>query len=174
MMKPTLFYQNLVDLIRPARGRRGAGVLLAGAALVWGLLAWGCGRVLPLPASIEPQDYREITYDQLLHPDTGGLKAGDKVKVPAYFWQYVDYDPDMVRDYLNLMRHPLSWPKLKWFALYGSPELKGYYDRAALDKDREKLYPVHRLEPVMVYGQLSPLGPGLYLHVHHLEKIAED
>jgi len=174
MMKRHIqFYQNRVGLIRPVKGRGRAGLLLAGAGLlVLTLLAWGCGQVRPLPATFEPQDYREITYDQLLHPDAAGLKAGQKVKVPAYFWQFIDYDPDMVRDYLNLARHPLAWPRLKWFALYGSPEMGGYYDRAALDAGREKLFPVRRLEPVMVYGELSSLGPGFYLHVIHLEKMA--
>jgi len=173
MKKHIPVYQNWLGLIRPAKGLCHPGLFLAGALLALSLLTWGCGQVRPLSGTLAPQEYQEITYDQLLHPGAAGLQAGQKVKVPAYFWQFVDYDPDMVRDYLNLARHPLSWSKLKWFALYGSPEMRGYYDRAALDADRVSLYPVRRLEPVMVYGELSALGPGLYLHVYHREKIEE-
>jgi hypothetical protein len=176
MKKKNLYYQNSAGGRRPERGRNWPAfrLRLAVAVLGWALLAWGCGEVRPLPKAIEPQDYTQITYDQLLAPGPAGLSAGRKIKVPAYFWQFLEYDPDMVRDYLNLARQPRRWYRLKWFALYGSPEMRGYYDRAALDRDRVRLYPLHRLEPVMVYGELSALGPGLYLRVHHLEKIQED
>jgi hypothetical protein len=175
MKRQKSLYQNFAGLgntLGPPPCLRSG--LVATILLAWALLALGCGEVRPLPQAIEPQDYTEITYNRLLDPGAAGLGAGRKIKVSAYFWQFLDYDPDMVRDYLNLAHHPLRWLRLQWFALYGSPDMRGYYDRAALDKDRAKLYPLHRLDPVMVYGELSDLGPGLYLHVHHLEKIEED
>ena len=175
MKRQKLFYQNFPRVVSATGNLPCLRSALVGAVLLaWALLAPGCGEVRPLPKAIEPQDYTEITYAQLLDPAAAGLAAGRKIKVPAYFWQFLDYDPDMVRDYLNLARHPVRWSRLKWFALYGSPEMRGYYDRAALDQDRANLYPIQRLEHVMVYGELSPLGPGLYLHVHNLEKIEED
>ena len=145
-------------------------VLLAGGII----LLSACGEVRPLPAVIEPQNYTLITYEQLQNPGPPGLQAGQKVKVPAYFWEFLSYEPAMVRYYLTLARHPISWYKLQWFALYGTPDMKGYYDLAALAPAQRKLYSLKRLDHVMVYGELASLGSGLYLHVHHLEKMAED
>jgi hypothetical protein len=145
-------------------------VLLAGGII----LLSACGEVRLLPAVIEPQDYPLIAYEQLLDPGPAGLKAGQKIKVPAYFWEFLSYDPAMVSYYLTLARHPLSWYKLQWFALYGTEDMKGYYDLAALAPDQRKLYSLKRLDHIMVYGELASLGSGLYLHVHHMEKIEED
>ncbi len=144
--------------------------------LVWLALigAGACGEVRPLPATLEPSSYAPITYEQLLDPRKAGLHAGDKVKVPAYFWDFLHYDPSMVKNYLTLARHPLTWGKLKWLALYETPEMRGYYDLAALDASRVERYKLQRLDHVMVYGELSALGQDLYLRVHHLEKIEAD
>jgi hypothetical protein len=144
--------------------------VLLGAAL----LLSGCGEIRPLPGVVEPTAYTPITYQQLLNPRQGSLQAGQKIKVPAYFWEFLDYDPAMVRNYLSLARHPLTWYKLRWFALYDTQELKGYYELAALDESRVQLYKLHRLDHIMVYGELAALGRGFYLRVHHLEKIEEE
>lgn len=138
------------------------------------LFSAGCGELRPLPGSISPQEYTLISYDQLLNTCQGGLAAGQKVRVPAYFWEYLTYDSAMVRNYLTYPRHPLGWYRLKWFATYGTPEMREYFDLAALDKDKVKKYPVKRMDHVMIYGELSSLGVGLYLRVHQMEKIEED
>jgi hypothetical protein len=150
--------------------------LLASAALLGGAgpVIFACGELRPVPPAFEVQSYAPIEYQDLLNPRQAGLQAGQMVRVKAYFWQFLDYDPAMVRNYLSLARHPLGWPRLKWFALYGSEEMKGYYDLAALDASRFHLYRLTRLEPVLVYGQLSSLTPGYYLHVHHVEPMLED
>ena len=148
-------------------------LLVGGLAVVLALVS-SCAELRPLPAATEPQAYTPIDYQALLHPRQAGLQDGQLVRVQAYFWQFLDYDPDMVRNYLGLVRHPLGWPRLHWFALYGSEEMQGYYDLAALDASRLHFYQLHRLEPIMIYGQLSSLGPGYYLQVHHLDKLGQD
>ncbi|MBM4273694.1 MAG: hypothetical protein FJ134_04410 [Deltaproteobacteria bacterium] len=142
-----------------------AAVLLGGAA---------CGELRPLPGSFSPQEYTLISYGQLLDASQAGLQAGQKVRVPAYFWEFLTYDPAMVRNYLSYPRHPLGWYRLKWFATYGAPEMREYFDLAALDQHKVKEYPLKRMDNVMIYGELSSLGVGLYLRVHHMEKIEED
>jgi len=146
---------------------------LAFLAVSLGLVG-GCGQLRPLPATFEPQDYTPITYQELLAGGHAGLQAGQKIRVPAYFWQFLTYDPAMVRNYLTLPRYPLRWYRLQWFATYGSPQMKGYYDLATLDKEQLRRYKLHRLDHIMVYGELSALPPGLYLRVHHIEKIEKD
>jgi hypothetical protein len=156
------------------RRRTGAGgsltALLAG--LVW--LVAACGQLPPLPAQVELQSYTPITYQELLAPDAAKLAAGQKIKVPAYYWQFLTYDPAMVRYLLDTLRHPLSWYKLQWFATYGTPDLQGYFDLAAMDPAQKKTYGLHRLDHIMIYGELASLGPGLYLRVHQIAKIEED
>jgi hypothetical protein len=158
----------------PIAGRskfvRGICAALAGVAL-W---VAACGQLPPLPAQVEAESYAPITYQELLAPGTANLQAGRKIKVPAYFWQYLTYDPAMVRNYLDMLRHPLSWPQLEWFATYGSPDLRGYYDLAALDPSLVKVKQPRRLDHIMIYGELASLGPGLYLRVHRIERIEED
>ena len=159
---------------KAGRYRRALPYLL-GACLAAGLaLLCACGELRPLPPAIEPQGYTAIEYQELLNPRQAGLQAGQMVRVKAYFWQFLEYDPAMVRNYLSLARHPLGWPRLRWFAVYGSEEMKGYYDLAALDASRLDMYKLKRLEPIMLYGEISSLGTGLYLHVHHIEEIRED
>jgi hypothetical protein len=142
------------------------------AALVLWVAA--CGQLPPLPAQVEPESYTPITYQELVAPKTANLQAGQKIKVPAYFWEYLTYDPAMVRNYLDLLRYNVSWYRLEWFATYGTPDLQGYYDLAALDPSMVKPKQPGRLDHIMIYGELASLGPGLYLRVHRIERIEED
>lgn len=155
-----------------SKTRAGAGIL----ALLTGmlLLLAACGQLPPLPAQVDLEGYTPITYQELLAPGAAKLQAGQKIKVPAYFWEFLTYDPKMVRNYLNMLSHPLSWYKLKWFATYGTPDMQGYFDLAALDPSQKKVYRLHRLDHLMIYGELASLGPGFYLRVHHLERIEEN
>ncbi len=156
-----------------ARRRRllvGGGLLLAGG-LLW---VCACGELRPLPATVDPQEYTPIEYQELLAPGQPTLHAGQKIRVKAFFWQFLAYDPAMIRNYLTLPRYPIRWYELRWFATYGSEEMRGYYDLAALTPEQEKRYNLHRLDPIWIYGELSALKPGLYLEVHHIDKIIGD
>ncbi len=138
-------------------------------------MAAACGQIRPLPAHVDLEAYSPITYQELLQPEAAKLQAGQKIKVPAYFWEFLFYDPAMVRTYLNMISHPLSWYKLQWFATYGTPEMKGFFDLVAMDPSQKKAYfKLQRLDHILIYGELAPLGPGLYLRVHHIAKIEED
>jgi len=139
---------------------------------LWGLCA--CGELRPRPADFDPQVYTPIEYQDLLAPRRAGLHAGQKVRVKAYFWQYLDYDPAMVRNYLTLPRYPIRWYRLQWFATYDTADMTGYYDLAAVSPEQAEDYKLQRLDPVLLYGELSRLGPGLYLQVFHIAKIIED
>ncbi|MHB8067139.1 MAG: hypothetical protein ACYDIC_04460 [Desulfobaccales bacterium] len=157
-----------------ARSRtRGAGGLKTLLASLILLLA-ACGQLPPLPAQVEMESYAPITYEELLSPKAAKLQAGQKIKVPAYYWQFLTYDPAIVRSYLDMARYPLSWPRLQWFATYGTSNLGGYFELAALDPSQKKAFKMHRLDHIMIYGELASLGPGLYLRVHHVAKIEED
>jgi hypothetical protein len=145
------------------------GLFLAGCLL----LVCACGELRPVP-EFEAQAYKAIDYQDLLDPAKAGLQAGDLVRVKAYFWQYLTYDPAMVRNYLTLPRYPVRWFNLRWFATFGSEKMEGYYDLAALSPEQEEKYKaIKRLDPVLLYGELSPLRPGVFLRVHHIEKIEE-
>lgn len=152
------------------RGPDGWWLLLLGG--LW--LACACGELRPLPAAVDPQEYTPIEYQELLAPGQPGLHAGQKVRVKAYFWQDLLYDPAVIRNYLTLPRYPIRWYELRWFATYGSDDMRGYYDLAAMTPEQEKLYQLKRLDPILIYGEMSVLKPGLYLQVHHIEKITED
>ena len=146
-----------------------------GAILLCGLLGFpACGELRPHPAAFDPQAYTPIAYRDLLAPGPAGLQAGQQVRVQAYFWQYLEYDPAMVWNYLTLFRYPIRWYQLKWFAIYDTADLTGYYDLAAITPEQADRYKFKRLDPVMLYGELARLGQGLYLQVFHIEKIAED
>ena len=143
--------------------------------LLCGLLGFpACGELRPHPAAFDPEVYTPIEYRDLLNPGPAGLHAGQQVRVQAYFWQYLNYDPAIVRNYLTLFRYPIRWYQLRWFATYGTADLTGYYDLAALTPEQADRYKFKRLDPVMLYGELSRLGSGLFLQVFHIEKIAED
>ncbi len=142
------------------------------AALLW--LA-SCGQIRPVPEGLDTGAYTPITYQDLLARGQIGLASGQKIKLPAYFWQFVTYDPAMVPNYLNLLRYPLTWPDLQWFAIYGTPDMQGYYDRVVMDDDQRRSYRLQRLDRIMIYGELANLGPGLlYLQVHHIDKLEEN
>ena len=150
--------------------KSGMGAVLAG------LVLWvaACGQLPPLPAQVDLETYAPITYQELKAPGAAKLQAGQKIKVPAYFWEYLTYDPAMVRNYLDMLRYPLSWYHLEWFATYGTPDMQDYYDLAALDPSLVKPNQPRRLDHIMIYGELASLGPGLYLRVHRIERIEED
>jgi len=146
-----------------------------GVILLCGLLGFSaCGELRPHPAAFDPQAYTPIAYQDLLAPGPTGLQAGQQVRVKAYFWQYLEYDPAIVRNYLTLLRYPIRWYRLKWFATYDTADLTGYFDLAAVTPEQAEQYKLKRLDPVMLYGELARLGPGLYLQVFHIEPIAED
>ena len=149
--------------------RRFLGLLLTGC-LLW---AGACGELRPVPAPVEPKAYKAIDYQDLLDPAKAGLQAGELIRVKAYFWQYLDYDPAMVRSYLTLPRYPIRWYRLRWFAVYGSEKMTGYYDLAAISPEQEEKYQPKRLDPILIYGEISPLKPGFFLRVHRIEKSEE-
>ncbi len=145
------------------------GALLAGCLL----LAGACGELRPVSAPIAPEAYKTIDYQDLLDPAKAGLQAGDLVRVKAYFWQYLTYDPAMVRNYLTLPRYPIRWYQLRWFATYGSEKMTGYYDLTAMSPEQEETYKLKRLDHIMVYGEFSRLSPGVFLLVHRIDKLTE-
>src|SRR5512139_3942855 len=113
-------------------GSRGsAGFLGLGVVLLCSLLGLtACGELRPHPAGFDPQAYTPIAYRDLLAPGPAGQQAGQQIRVRAYFWQYLDYDPAMVRNYLTLLRYPVRWYQLRWFATYDTADMAGYYDLA--------------------------------------------
>jgi hypothetical protein len=130
-----------------------------------------------VPKGFSPENYTPVTISQLAAPRKAGLAPGQKVYVEGYFWQYLEYDPDMVANYLTLARQPVAWSRLRWASLYQQPQMRGYYDRLALTRQQQQDWQLRRLEHLRVYGQLAPLGFGvLYLQAHHLERLdgAED
>ena len=161
---------TFVKSVRP----RGFSTWLAVLILCGVLGVSACGRLQRQPSSFDPGAYKPIEYKDLLTPDLAGLHAGEKIRVKAYFWQYVDYDPALVRNYLTLLRYPIRWYRLRWFALYRTDDLKGYYDLAAMTPEVAEQYTLRRLEPVLLYGELSQLGTGLFFQVFHIEKIGEN
>jgi hypothetical protein len=151
----------------------GAGLGRLAVALLCGslLLAAGCGTLRPVPAPFDAQAYTPIDYQELLHPEQAGLHDGQMVRVQAYYWQTLAYDPAIASNYLTLPRYPISWYRLRWSALYGSEDMRGYYDLVAMSPEQVDHYKLKRLEPIVIYGEMSRLSPGLYLLVHHIEKI---
>lgn len=138
-------------------------------------LAWGCGSIRPAPEGINPEDYTPITYEQLQTPRRAGLASGQKVQVDGYFWQFLEYDPVMVRNYLTLTRQPVAWSRLNWASLYDVPQMRGYYNRLALTRDQKRDWHLKRLEHVRVYGELTPLGLGvLYLQAHQVDRLNQE
>jgi hypothetical protein len=146
-------------------------VMLACLALA-GLTA-ACRTPLSAPSDFNPEAYRPVPFEDLLTP--GRLAPGDKVAAPAYFWQELNYDPAMVRQYVQMAGHPRPWRALKWYAVYGSPQMHGYYDRVVMAPEQFDPKAVKRLDQVRLYGEMGLLGGSqLYLRVHRLEKIVED
>jgi hypothetical protein len=140
-----------------------------------GLMLGACAQVPPVPSGFAPQAYKPVTYEQLLAAGPAGLRAGEKIRVPAYFWQLLTYDPAMVRNYLALAQHPLTWFRLEWFATYGTPDMKGYFDLAAMQPEQRRAFRLKRMEHIMIYGEMASMGGGLlYLEVHHIDRIESD
>jgi hypothetical protein len=145
------------------------------ATLLLTMLLCGCGRYRPVPAVWDPHAYRQITVQDLKAPGRAGLAAGHKIKVPAYFWEFIIYDPAMVRNYMTLLRHPVAWSQLQWFAVYGTPQMQAYFDRVVMDREQRRAYKLNRLDHIMIYGELASMGGGLlYLRVHRLQELDED
>ena len=155
--------------------RRGSGPLGAVLILLLALLPGGSAGCRHLPAAPEgfnPEDYKPVTLEQLQDPRRAGLLKGQRVSVAGYFWQYLDYDPFMVARYLAVARHPVAQSRLRWAALYDSPQMQGYYDRLVLTPEQRREWNLKRLEHVRVYGQLDNLEFGfLYLQAHHLDRL---
>ena len=172
-MKKTFFRLRLP--LAPGGVRRPGPSRRLGVILLCGLLVWcACGELRPRPATFDPQVYTPIAYQDLLTPGQAGLHEGQKIRVKAYFWQYLVYDPAMVRNYLTLPRYPIRWYQLQWFSTYATDDLTGYYDLAAITPEQVEEYKLKRLDQVYLYGELTRLSPGLYLQVFHIEKIVED
>ena len=149
---------------------KSGGILILLLALLPGL-ALSC-RHLPPPEEFNPQDYTPVTIEQLQDPRRAGLSPGQQVSVTGYFWQYLEYDPYMVARYLALARRPLVQSRLRWAALYNSPQLQGYYDRLVLTVEQQQGLYLKRLEHVRVYGVLTDLGFGiLYLKARHVDRL---
>jgi hypothetical protein len=152
-------------------GRFGTVLLLLLALLPGG--AAGC-RHLPAapPEGFTPEDYQPVTLEQLRDPRRAGLFKGQRVSVTGYFWQYLDYDPCAVARYLAVARHPLAQSRLRWAALYDSPQMQGYFDRLVLTPEQRRDWDLKRLEHVRVYGIVANLEFGfLYLQAHHLDRL---
>ena len=147
------------------------GILILLLTLLPGL-ALGCRHLPPPPEEFNPQDYTPVTIEQLQDPRRAGLSPGQKVSVSGYFWQFLEYDPYMVARYLALARRPLVQSRLRWAALYNSPQLQGYYDRLVLTVEQQEDLHLKRLEHVRVYGVLTDLGFGiLYLKAQHVDRL---
>lgn len=93
----------------------------------------------------------------------------------GYFWQYLDYDPCMVPEYLAMIRRPVVESRRRWAALYATPRMQGYYDRVALTPEQQEEWILKRLDHVRVYGRLVSLPFGiLYLQTRHIKQLDEE
>jgi len=156
-----------IFLCRP----RGIRILVSGL-LVLVLLGGGCGRYQPVPAVVDPHAYRQVSVKALKAPGPAGLAAGDKIKLEAYFWEFVNYDPAMLRNYLTGLRNPIAWSRLEWAAVYGRPQMRDYYDRVVLDREQRRDYRLKRMDHLLIYGELAPMAGGLlYLRVHRVARL---
>jgi len=145
---------------------RGAVTIVA--MLLAGLVM-ACGQVQPRPAEFTATDYTPISYEELLRAESHSQPPGTLVAVPGYFWQFLTYDPAPHYYFGNQIRYPSSWWDLRWAALYQTSDMHGYYDRLAFDSRQAETLELHRLDPVIVYGELLRMGgQSLYLRVHHV------
>lgn len=151
------------------------GSFLALTAALVSVLLCGCGRYRPVPAVWEPGTYRPVSVKDLLEPRKAGLASGEKVRVEAYFWEFLSYDPAMAHNYLTMLRHPVSWPRLEWFSVYGTAQMREYFDRLAMDRDQRRTSDLKRLDHVAIYGELASMGGDLlYLRVNRVQKLEEE
>lgn len=165
----------MVKKLNPFRAGflRLAGFLVLVAALISILLCGCCYR--PVSARWEPGTYRPASVKDLLEPKQAGLASGEKVRVEAYFWEFLSYDPAMVHNYLTLLRHPISWPCLEWFSVYGTAQMREFFDRVAMDREQRRASDLKRLDHVAIYGELASMGGDLlYLRVNRVQKLEEE
>jgi hypothetical protein len=135
------------------------------------LLLTACGTIKPVPANFDPSAYTPIDFELLLTPQSSSLHSGQLIRCQAFFWEFLTYDPAPRYYYFNQLRYPVSWRDLEWFALYKDSDLKGYFDRGVMSYAQRLEFKPKRLEPLIIYGELVPLGGSqLYLQVHHLER----
>ena len=142
--------------------------------LLFGILPLtACGSMKPVPAEFTPTAYTPINFDQLLHDSS--LQAGELVRVEAFFWQFLTYDPAPEYYYFNQLHYPRHWGDLEWFALYEKADMKGYYDRGAMSHMQRLQFDPKRLDHLIIYGEMVPMGGSkLYLLVHRLEHVKID
>lgn len=145
------------------------------AILLGMLFLTACGTVQPVPADFDPGAYAPVDFELLLPPQSSRLHAGQLIRCQAFFWQFLDYDPGPRYYYFNQMRYPGSWGDLEWFALYKDSDMRGYFDLGAMSYAQRLEFNPKRLDPLIIYGELVPLGGSLlYLQVHRLERYVID
>ena len=156
------------------------GLLMAGCSrfllvLMFGILSLtACGSMKPVPAQFNPADYTPVDFE-LLQRDSSSLNTGQLVRCQAFFWQFLTHDPAPQYYYFNQLRYPLSWGNLEWFALYKDADMTGYFDRGVMSHAQRLEFNPKRLDPLIIYGELVPMGGSkLYLLVHHLERVTID
>lgn len=150
------------------------GVLVLLVAILPGLGS-SCRHAPPATGVFHPGQYTPVTIEQLQAPKKAGLLPGQKVSVEGYFWQYLEYDPFPVPQYLALARHPLRESRWRWASLYTSPQMQGYFDRLALSRELRRQLDLQRLEHVRIYGRLAHLPSGiLYVQAQHVDRLDEE
>jgi hypothetical protein len=150
---------------------RFSGMLVLLLLLLPGMAA-SCGHRPATPRVFHPGEYTPVTLEQLRAPRQAGLALGQKVSVEGYFWQYLEYDPFTVPQYLALARRPLAQSRWRWASLYGSPQMQGYFDRLALSREQRRELDLKRLEHVRIYGRLAHLPFGiLYLQAQQVDRL---
>lgn len=154
---------------------RGKSQVLGMGLFLSALLACGCGHIGGVPGTFRPQEYTEVTLSQLRQPAEAEKLKGRLVKFSAFFWEFVHYDPAMLRNYGMLAGHPLSWWSLSWAALYETERMTGFYDRLAVDRQQKDRLKLRRLAPLTIYGEVAPMGSGLtYVRLHQVEERRSD
>jgi hypothetical protein len=139
------------------------------------LLVGGCGRIGRVPADFEARSYQEVSLAQLRDPAAAKRLEGRRVRFPAVFWEFLPYDPAILSNYAMLAGHPLQWWSLKWAAVYETPQMQGSYDRLALDHEQQERLKLKRLAPLLIYGEVAPMGLGLtYVRVHRVDQVEAD
>ncbi len=153
---------------------RFGGVLVLLLTLLPGLGS-SCRHAPPVAEGFHPQEFTPVTIEQLQAPQKAGLAPGQKVSVEGYFWQYLEYDPYPVPQYLARARHPVAESRWRWASLYNSPQLQGYFDRLALSGNLRRALELKRLEHVRIYGRLAHLPFGiLYLQAQQVDRLDEE
>jgi len=138
-------------------------------------LVASCGQMRPVPPQWSAQEYTPIEFEALQAGTTPPLAANQLVQCRAYFWQFLNYDPAPFCYYANQLRYPLSWGSLEWCAVYKTQQMQGYFDKVVMDGSQQREFDLKRLDPIILYGEVVPLGgKQVYLRVHHIAKDAID